>query len=99
MKTLKKVTIEPVFVEESIPENDKLEEGKIYISEKYSVAVHLCLCGCKKLTVMTLKSVGGSEYWNLIKSEKGISFTPSIGNYNFPCRSHYIITNNVANFV
>lgn len=97
MKTLKKVPIKPVFVDEYIPED--LEEGKVYISEEYWVAIHLCLCGCKNKTVMTLKSVGGSEYWNLTKSDKGISFTPSIGNCNFPCKSHYIITNNVANFV
>lgn len=93
MKTLKKVEITPVFVE-FIPEI--LEEGKVYVSEKYRVSVHSCLCGCGERTVLPLKIYG----WNLIKETNDkISFTPSIGNYQFPCRSHYIITKNVANFV
>ena len=41
MKTLKKVEIEPVFVE-FVP--DVLEENKIYISEEYKCAIHNCLC-------------------------------------------------------
>lgn len=28
-----------------------------------------------------------------------VSLTPSIGNYNFPYKYHYILTNNVANVV
>jgi hypothetical protein len=93
MKTLKKVEIEPVFVE-FVP--DVLEENKIYISEEYKCAIHNCLCGCGEKTVMPLYSNG----WNLIKESNGkVSFTPSVGNYNFQCKSHYIITNNVANFV
>jgi hypothetical protein len=93
MKTIKKITIEPVFVE-FIPE--VLEENKIYISEQYKCAVHTCLCGCGEKTVMPLYSDG----WSLIKHNNNtVSFTPSVGNYNFSCKSHYIITNNVANFV
>jgi len=35
-----------------------------------------------------------------IKHEDGkVSFTPSVGNYQIPCKSHYIITKSVANFV
>lgn len=37
--------------------------------------------------------------WNLIEKNGKISFTPSVGNQQFPCGSHYIITNNIANFV
>jgi len=93
MKTLKKVEIEPIFVE-LIP--SIMEENKLYISEKYNVAVHNCLCGCGEKTVMPLYGNG----WNLIKENNDkVSFVPSVGNYNFTCKSHYIITNNVANFV
>lgn len=35
--------IVPVFVE-FIPEN--LDYGKIYISDTYRTATHLCACGC-----------------------------------------------------
>ena len=95
MKTIKKVEIEPVFLEDCIP--DLLEENKLYISEQYKTAIHLCLCGCGEKTITPL---GGGQFWDLIKEKNGIvSLIGSIGNYNFPCKSHYIITKNVANFV
>lgn len=93
MKTIKKVTIEPVFVE-FIPE--QLEECKVYISLEYEVSIHNCLCGCGNKTVLPLTEPHG---WKLLILNDKISFTPSIGNFQFPCKSHYIITNNVANFV
>jgi len=37
--------------------------------------------------------------WQYTQTAKGVSFTPSVGNYQFACQSHYIITDNVANFV
>ena len=94
MRTIKQVQIEPVFVE-TIP--DVLEQRKIYISEKYGVSLHLCLCGCGE--VVSLPFNNSRFSWTLTKSEKGISFTPSVGNYSYPCKSHYIITDNTANFV
>lgn len=94
MKTLKKVTIEPVFVD-VIP--DVLEEKKFYISEEHKVAIHNCLCGCGEKTVTPLS---GGKSWDLVKENNGtISLIGSIGNYSFPCKSHYIITKNIANFV
>lgn len=93
MKTIKQVEITPVFVE-FIPDN--LEEGKVYISEEYNCSIHNCLCGCGQQTVLPL--IKGE--WQLIKHDDGkVSFTPSIGNFQFPCKSHYIITKNKANFV
>jgi len=93
MKTLQQVPIQPVYVE-FIPE--QLEPGKLYISEVYETAVHACLCGCGEQTVTPL----GAGQWTLTKSATGlVSLSPSIGNYQFACRSHYIITRNVANFV
>lgn len=96
MKTLKKVTIEPVYVEQ-VPTLSEMEDCKIYISEKYQTSLHKCLCGCGEEVVLPFDRPNG---WNMIKEKDGaISFTPSIGNYSFDCRSHYIITRNVANFV
>jgi len=92
MKTIKKVPIEPVYVE-FIP--DELEEGKLYISEKFRTCSHLCLCGCKNLVVLPLNQ----RWWELTKLPDGITLAPSIGNYNFPCKSHYIIRKSVAHFV
>lgn len=83
----------PVFVE-FIPDN--LEEGKVYISEEHNCSIHNCLCGCGQQTVLPLTK----GEWQLIKHDDGkVSFTPSVGNYQFPCGSHYIITKNKANFV
>jgi len=93
MKTIKKVEIEPIYVE-FIP--NILDENKIYISEDYGVSVHNCLCGCGEKTVLPFDKFTG---WILIKEKNDkISFIPSIGNYQLPCKSHYIITNNIANF-
>lgn len=93
MKTLKKVEIIPVYCE-YIPE--KLEQNTIYISESHKCAIHLCLCGCGGRTVTPLYL----NQWTLIKESNGkVSLTPSIANSCFDCKSHYIITKNIANFV
>ena len=92
MKTLRKVEIIPVYVN-TIPR--ELEEGKLYISKEYGCAIHNCLCGCKERTVTPL----GINEWTLIENSDKVSLTPSISNYQTLCKSHYIITNNIANFV
>lgn len=96
MKTLKKVSIEPVYVE-FIP--DILEEGKFYISEKYKCAAHNCLCGCGMKTITPMMGQPPHD-WKIVNESEGvISLIGSVGNFKFPCKSHYIITKNVANFV
>lgn len=68
-----------------IPE--KLDSGVIYISRRYSTASHLCCCGCGLETVTPLNAAK----WRVVENGDTISLTPSIGNWSFPCRSHYII--------
>ena len=34
------------------------------------------------------------KFWQLYYNGKEISLTPSIGNYEFPCQSHYFIRHN-----
>ena len=93
MKTLKRVTIEPVYIT-TIP--DVFEENKFYISEEYFCCAHLCLCGCGSKTYTPIDYKG----WKLTKHDNGkISLSPSISNIQFKCKSHYILNNNVANFV
>lgn len=79
--------LEPVFVE-FIPEN--LESGIIYISLKYSTAAHLCCCGCGQEVITPLNPAK----WQLIEEEGCVSLNPSIGNWSFPCKSHYWIHEN-----
>jgi hypothetical protein len=96
MKTIKKVTITPQYVD-TIPDFGTMEQDVLYISLQHKTALHLCLCGCGQETVTPLNETHG---WLLINNaDNKISLTPSIGNYQFECKSHYIITNNVANFV
>ena len=83
MKTLK-----PEFVE-YIPEN--LVEGIIYVSMKYKSARHKCACGCGNIVITPFKP----NQWHLYSDGDSISLSPSIGNWNFACRSHYWITKNI----
>lgn len=80
-------TLKHEFVE-FIP--DVIEEGKIYVSIEYATVVHKCCCGCGKEVVTPLSPTD----WKLIFDGKTISLDPSIGNWSFPCRSHYWIRNN-----
>lgn len=92
MKTINKV---PVTFEKVELITENLQEGVIYVSDEYKCAVHLCLCGCGQETVMPLTD----NEWKYEIIDGKISFSPSIGNFRFACKSHYIITNGVANFV
>jgi Family of unknown function (DUF6527) len=73
---------------ENIPEN--LQDGMLYISTKYATAIHKCCCGCGNEVVTPLSPV----QWSLVFDGDSISLEPSIGNWNFACRSHYWITRN-----
>lgn len=95
MKTLKQVAITHKFVD-TMP--DVLEPNVLYISLHYKTASHLCLCGCGQLTITPLKEDYGWRF-SINHNDGKVSLTPSIGNYNFPYKSHYIITNSIANFV
>lgn len=84
---MKTQTLTPVMVEE-IPSADDIRPGVLYISHKYGTAVHHCACGCGEEVVTPLSPEG----WTLHFYGQ-FSLTPSIGNFQFPCRSHYFITN------
>lgn len=77
----------------SIPE--QLEEGVIYISLKYSTALHSCCCGCGNEVVTPITPID----WSLIYNGESITLEPSVGNWNFKCRSHYVIENNEVKFL
>ena len=73
---------------EFIPDN--LEEGVIYVSLQYTTAIHKCVCGCGNEVVTPLSP----NDWQLTFNGESISLSPSIGNWNFKCQSHYWIVNN-----
>lgn len=77
----------PEFVE-FIPR--ELEEGVLYLSIAYLIAVHRCACGCGSKVVTPI----GPTDWRFEYDGESVSLQPSIGNWQFPCRSHYWITAN-----
>jgi Family of unknown function (DUF6527) len=79
--------LRPEFVE-FIPE--RLESGVLYISRRYSTASHQCCCGCGMEVVTPLNPAK----WHLTEHAGVVSLVPSIGNWSFPCKSHYWITGN-----
>lgn len=64
-----------------------INQGELYISMKYSVVIHLCACGCGEKVVTPLSP----DDWQLKYDGETISLYPSIGNWDFPCQSHYWI--------
>ena len=69
---------------------DKPEPGILYVSREYKTATHLCCCGCGLEVVTPLNPAK----WSLIDHGDSVSLWPSIGNWSFPCRSHYWIDHN-----
>lgn len=80
-------SISPEFVEFAPPE---LNDGVLYISMTYATAVHLCACGCGNKVVTPISRAE----WQLFYDGESVSLWPSIGNWEFPCRSHYWIRRN-----
>lgn len=68
----------------------EIQNGHIYISIEFCVAVHLCPCGCGNKIVTPLSPTG----WILTFDGLSISLTPSIGSWNLECKSHYWIIKN-----
>jgi hypothetical protein len=66
-----------------IPE--QLEDGVLYVAEHFRIAAHSCCCGCG-MEVATPLGVG---QFKLTRDSDGPTLYPSIGNHDYPCRSHY----------
>jgi len=71
------------------------EEGKLYISEEFEIAIHLCACGCGRQTITPL-SISRNKGWTIQNNNGLITLRPSIGNFKRenPYHAHYYITNN-----
>ena len=69
----------------SIPE--KLQVDTLYVTMDRDVAGHLCACGCGREVITPLSPMD----WSITINQHGATLDPSIGNWAFPCRSHYFI--------
>lgn len=68
-----------------MPKN--LEPGVLYVSEEFDVAAHLCACGCGE----KIRTPLGPTEWEFRETSAGPSLSPSVGNWQKPCKSHYWI--------
>jgi hypothetical protein len=64
-----------------------LEPGILYVSTKYGAVAHLCACGCGE----KIRTPLGETEWSFSEKASGPSLWPSVGNWQKPCQSHYVI--------
>ena len=64
----------------------QIEEGVLYICLDCDVVTHKCACGCGEKVVLPL----APEHWQLYY-DGDVTLSPSIGNYQYECKSHYFI--------
>lgn len=70
---------------ETMPES--LKPGILYVSLEFETAHHLCACGCGHKVHTPLSPAE----WQMEETPQGVTLRPSIGNWQLPCRSHYLI--------
>lgn len=80
-------TLEHRFVR-NVPR--ELEPGVLYVSMEYATAVHSCCCGCGERVVTPFTPTD----WSMEFDGESVSLSPSVGNWNQACRSHYVIRRN-----
>ena len=69
---------------------NELKDGMIYVSIHFATAAHKCCCGCGEEVITPLSPTD----WKLTFDGESISLDPSIGNWNFACKSHYRLSDN-----
>lgn len=73
----------------------ELNQGVLYVSMEYSLVMHLCACGCGEKVATPLSP----EDWKLTYDGESVSLSPSVGNWEFSCQSHYWIRKNKPVFI
>ncbi len=66
----------------------ELKPGVLYVSKEFCTAAHLCACGCGSKVRTPL----GPTEWSLQETASGPTLRPSVGNWQLPCGSHYVIS-------
>lgn len=70
---------------EAMPQT--LQPGILYVSLEFETAHHLCACGCGQKVRTPLSPAE----WQVLETPQGVTLRPSIGNWQLPCKSHYLI--------
>lgn len=73
----------------------EMRDGVLYVMEHYNLAVHRCMCGCGEEVITAIDENGGNTpgFWGLTENGGVASLHPSVGNFQFKCRSHYFLKN------
>ena len=71
-----------------VPED--LSPGILYVCFDCNVVAHLCACGCGEKVILPIDP----GFWSVKYDGETVSLAPSIGNFQFPCKSHYWIKEN-----
>ena len=71
-----------------VPED--LSPGILYVCFDCNVVAHLCACGCGETVILPIDP----GFWSVKYDGETVSLSPSIGNFQFPCKSHYWIKEN-----
>ena len=66
------------------------QSGILYACLDCNVVVHLCACGCGEKVVLQIDP----NFWKVDYDGESLSLHPSIGNFQYPCKSHYWIRKN-----
>jgi len=65
----------------------QLEQGILYFSDEFSIAAHLCPCGCGNKVFTPISPID----WSFYEDNGEPNLSPSVGNWQLPCQSHYWI--------
>ena len=69
---------------------EELQPGLLYVCFDCKVVAHLCACGCGEKVVLPIDP----QFWSVRYDGETVTMSPSIGNYQYPCKSHYWIREN-----
>jgi hypothetical protein len=73
-----------------MPKTATMEDGVLYVSRRFELAIHLCACGCRGEAVTPFDKAAPG--WELTEGDGGPTLRPSIGHQHWPCGSHYYVT-------
>jgi hypothetical protein len=65
----------------------ELKPWVLYVSEEFGTAAHLCACGCGS----KIRTPLGPTEWSVKETDSGPTLSPSVGNWQQACQSHYVI--------
>lgn len=82
--------LRPLFCD-AIPLKGEMTPGILYVCMRCDVAGHLCPCGCGEEVITMFHPSRG---WTISYDGQGVTLSPSIGNWNSACSSHYWIRDN-----